>query len=82
MAELAVEPVSWRRRGVETALVGSRHTSASCRRRLSRAVLALLPWCGVRADRRSPMLIDSRLRRAVQFRCRRRPTTNFTRPHT
>jgi len=40
------------------------------------------PWCGVRADRRSPMRIDSRLRRAVQFRCCRRPTTNFTRPRT
>src|SRR6516165_3851982 len=40
------------------------------------------PWCGVQADRRSPMRIDSRLRRAVQFRCRRRPTTNFTRPRT
>ena len=45
-------------------------------------VLALLPWCGVRADRRLPMRIDSRLRRAVQFRCRRRSTTNFTRPRT
>ena len=44
--------------------------------------LPLLLWCGVRADRRSPMRIDSRLRRAVQFRCRRRPTTNFTRPRT
>ena len=28
------------------------------------------------------MRIDSRLRRAVRFRCRRRPTTNFTRPRT
>jgi len=28
------------------------------------------------------MRIDSRLRRAVQFRCRRRSTTNFTRPRT
>ena len=44
--------------------------------------LPLLPWCGVRADRRSPMRIDSRLRRAVQFRSGRRPTTNFTRPRT
>src|SRR6516162_2380326 len=28
------------------------------------------------------MRIDSRLRPAVRFRCRRRPTTNFTRPRT
>ena len=44
--------------------------------------LPLLPWCGVRADRRSPMRIDSGVVEPFDFRCRRRPTTNFTRPRT
>jgi len=44
--------------------------------------LPLLPWCGVRADRRSPMRIDSGGVEPFDFRCRRRPTTNFTRPRT
>jgi len=42
--------------------------------------LPLLPWCGVRADRRSPMRIESGVVEPFDFRCRRRPTTNFTRP--
>src|SRR6516164_11713616 len=44
--------------------------------------LPLLPSCGVRADRRSPMCIDSGVVEPFDFRCRRRPTTNFTRPRT
>jgi hypothetical protein len=47
----------------------------------SSTTMSLPPaWCGVRADRRSPMRIDSRLRRAVQFRCRRRPTNQLHAP--
>ena len=40
------------------------------------------PWCGVRADRSSPMRIDSGFVEPVRFRCCRRPTTNLTRPRT
>ena len=43
---------------------------------------SILPWCGVRADRRSPMRIDSGVVELFDFRCRRRPTTNFARPRT
>jgi len=44
--------------------------------------LPLLPWCGVRADRRPPMPTDSGVVEPFDFRRRRRPTTNFARPRT
>ena len=56
--------------------------SVASKRSSTTMSLPLLPWCGVRADRRSPMRIDSGVVEPFDFRCRRRPTTNFTRPRT